>query len=104
MVSLKSFIHYFSQQKTAPEDNSIDSEYLQALMQGFGGRDNIIKVDACITRLRVTVKNLAQVDSEGLQRAGALGVIILGQEVHAIFGTQSDNLRKLLEKRFSVKD
>lgn len=104
MVSLKSFVHYFSRQKATAPASSVDSAYLQALMQGFGGRDNIIKVDACITRLRVTVKDLAQVDSEGLQKAGALGVIILGQEVHAIFGKQSDNLRQLLEDRFSVND
>jgi PTS system glucose-specific IIB component len=52
--------------------------------------------------LRVTVTDLAKVDTEGLQQSGALGVIIIGQEVHAIFGKQSDNLRKLLAERFSV--
>ncbi|KOC88954.1 glucose PTS transporter subunit EIIB [Winslowiella iniecta] len=101
MVSLKSFLHYFSQPKTTPQQENVDSNYLQDLMQDFGGRENITKVDACITRLRVTVKDLSQVDSAGLQRSGALGVIIIGQEVHAIFGKQSDNLRQLLEDRFS---
>ena len=79
----------------------MDSEITQRLIPAFGGDDNIEHVEACITRLRVTVKDLSQVDSAGLQRSGALGVIIIGQEVHAIFGKQSDNLRQLLEDRFS---
>ncbi|GAB7197488.1 hypothetical protein OS31_38760 [Dickeya oryzae] len=44
------------------------------------------------------------VDSQGLQQEGALGVIILGQQVHAIFGKQSDTLRKLLEEHFSRQE
>lgn len=67
----------------------------------FRGKENIKNIDACITRLRVTVNDLAKVNSEALQQAGALGVIILGQEVHAIFGKQSDNLRKILDEHFS---
>jgi PTS system glucose-specific IIB component len=102
MVSLKSFIHYFTQPAKPEKDNNVDSQYLANLLACFGGRDNIVHMDACITRLRVTVKDLARIDSEGLQKAGALGVIIIGQEVHAIFGKQSDNLRELLAARFSV--
>lgn len=49
----------------------------------------------------MTVNDLSKVNSEALQQAGALGVIILGQEVHAIFGKQSDNLRKILDEHFS---
>ena len=63
--------------------------------------DNIENVDACITRLRVTVKDLSVVDSQALQNEGALGVIILGQQVHAIFGKQSDALRQLLDEHFA---
>ncbi|MDT3250496.1 glucose PTS transporter subunit EIIB [Serratia sp. root2] len=102
MVSLKAFTHYFSHPKSPVEDNSVEMSFLETLMRHLGGRENIRHVDACITRLRVTVADLAKVDTEGLQQSGALGVIIIGQEVHAIFGKQSDNLRKLLAERFSV--
>ncbi|MBD8108344.1 glucose PTS transporter subunit EIIB [Erwinia persicina] len=101
MVSLKLFKHYFSREKVATEATAEDSVLLDRLMVCFGGRDNIVQVDACLTRLRVTVKSLSAVDNEGLQQAGALGVVILGHEVHAIFGTQSDRLRELMEARFS---
>ncbi|ANE74299.1 PTS transporter subunit EIIB [Dickeya solani] len=101
MVSLHSVMRYFSHPKPTPELSDDDKQQIQRLLRWFGGWDNIEQVDACITRLRVTVKNLSLVDSQGLQQEGALGVIILGQQVHAIFGKQSDTLRKLLEDHFS---
>ena len=100
MVSLKLFKHYFSREPDPTEATPEDGALLDRLMSCFGGRDNIVQVDACLTRLRVTVKSLAAVDNHGLQQAGAIGVVILGHEVHAIFGTQSDRLRALMEARF----
>jgi len=105
MVSLKSFLHYFSEPKNATATPMSEGELqkIQRLAQAFGGAQNITHVDACLTRLRVTVNDLAAVDSQALQNEGALGVIILGQEVHAIFGKQSDALRKLLDEHFSSR-
>ncbi|PDO90036.1 glucose PTS transporter subunit EIIB [Kosakonia pseudosacchari] len=105
MVSLKSFLHYFSEPKNATATPMSEGELqkIQRLAQAFGGAQNIAHVDACLTRLRVTVNDLAAVDSQALQNEGALGVIILGQEVHAIFGKQSDTLRKLLDEHFSSR-
>ncbi|ATA20321.1 MAG: PTS transporter subunit EIIB [Gibbsiella quercinecans] len=102
MVSVKSFLHYFSPAKPAVKLSESEQQQIQRLVTAFGGDANIENVDACITRLRVTVKNLSLVNSAALQTEGALGVIILGQQVHAIFGKQSDALRKLLEEHFSA--
>ncbi|HEY4466411.1 MAG TPA: PTS transporter subunit EIIB [Klebsiella sp.] len=101
MVSLKSFLNYFSQPRPAVPLSHAEQQQIQHLIQAFGGEANIINVDACITRLRVTVNNLSIVDSQELQQQGALGVIILGQQVHAIFGKQSDTLRQLLDEHFA---
>lgn len=101
MVSLKSFLHYFAQSRQPVPLSDVEKQQLQDLIQAFGGEGNIVNVDACITRLRVTVNNLAIVDSQALQQQGALGVIILGQQVHAIFGKQSDALRQLLDEHFT---
>lgn len=79
-----------------------EKQQIEALVH-FGGEANITQVDACITRLRVTVRHLAAVDSDALQQQGALGVIILGQQVHAIFGKQSDALRQLLDDHFAAR-
>lgn len=101
MVSLKSFLHYFSQPKPSVPLSANEQQQIQRLISAFGGQNNIENVDACITRLRVTVKDLSVVDSLALQNEGALGVIILGQQVHAIFGKQSDALRQLLDEHFA---
>jgi PTS system glucose-specific IIB component len=102
MVSLKSFLHYFSPRPAQPLSEA-EKQQIEALVQAFGGEANITQVDACITRLRVTVRHLAAVDSDALQQQGALGVIILGQQVHAIFGKQSDALRQLLDDHFAAR-
>lgn len=102
MVSLKSFLHYFSQPRPTVPLSDVEKQQVQSHF-AFGGEENIVNVDACITRLRVTVNNLAVVDSQALQQQGALGVIILGQQVHAIFGKQSDALRQLLDDHFTAR-
>lgn len=101
MVSLKSLIHLSAQSPLTPALTEAEKQQADRLLAGFGGRDNICMIDACFTRLRVTVNTLTKVNSEALQQEGALGVIILGNEVHAIFGKQSDNLRNLLDEHFS---
>nr|WP_321270666.1 PTS glucose transporter subunit IIBC [uncultured Tolumonas sp.] len=76
------------------EDLEMDaSEMSGELVHAFGGKDNITNLDACITRLRVTVKEIAKVDQARLKTLGAAGVVIAGSGVQAIFGTKSDNLK-----------
>ena len=65
----------------------------EQLVLAFGGKDNISNLDACITRLRVTVKDIAKVDQAKLKHLGAAGVVVSGNGVQAIFGTKSDNLK-----------
>ncbi|UDG79276.1 PTS system glucose-specific EIICB component [Candidatus Ecksteinia adelgidicola] len=68
-------------------------EMSAALVRAFGGKKNIKTLDACITRLRVSVIDITQVDQIALKKLGAAGVIISGSGVQAIFGTKSDNLK-----------
>jgi glucose PTS system EIICB or EIICBA component len=69
------------------------SEMAEQLVTAFGGKNNIASLDACITRLRVGVKDVAQVDQAQLKKLGAAGVVVAGSGVQAIFGTRSDNLK-----------
>lgn len=60
----------------------------------LGGRENISDVDACMTRLRVTVKGANQVGSEDLwKKAGAMGLIVKGNGVQAVYGPKADILK-----------
>lgn len=67
------------------------------LVAAFGGKDNITNLDACITRLRISVNSIDKVDNEKLKALGAKAVIVVGSGVQAIFGTKSDNLRTDME-------
>ncbi len=63
------------------------------LVLAFGGRGNILSLDACITRLRVEVAEHARVNEKRLKQLGASGVMMVGDSVQAIFGPLSENLK-----------
>ncbi len=76
------------------ENTSNDNSKARGILHALGGKDNLMSIDACITRLRVTVKDTDSVDETKLKRLGAAGVLKAGQNgVQAIFGTQSETLK-----------
>jgi len=80
---------------TAPVEGDTFS---RELVLAFGGRSNIKNLDACITRLRVEVNDMAQADSARLKALGAAGVITVGNSLQAIFGTQAENMKTAMEE------
>ncbi len=70
----------------------------QSLVAAFGGKDNISSLDACITRLRIGVKEIDKVDRDELKRLGAAGVVVVGSGIQAIFGPKSDNLKTEIDE------
>lgn len=69
--------------------NELASEILIAL----GNKDNLKSLDACITRLRLVVNDINKVDKEKLKSLGAAGVMVIGNNVQAIFGPKSDSIK-----------
>ncbi|QJC36392.1 PTS glucose transporter subunit IIBC [Enterobacteriaceae endosymbiont of Donacia simplex] len=84
-------------QSSIYKDNYITSNYIKKLVEAFGGGNNITNLDACITRLRISVINIKKVDIKELKLLGASAVIIAGNGVQAIFGTKSDNLKTKMD-------
>ncbi|PWU12703.1 MAG: PTS glucose transporter subunit IIBC [Bdellovibrio sp.] len=74
------------------------------LVAAFGGAPNIKTLDACITRLRVSVNDAALVDADRLKALGATAVVKVGDGVQAIFGTASENLKTDMEIYMSKAD
>jgi len=68
-------------------------EFSLQIVRALGGRSNIVNLDACITRLRVKLKDSSKVSAEKLKALGAAGVVMVGDGVQAIFGTRSDVLK-----------
>lgn len=79
--------------ESADANTSTGSELAGELVAAFGGKENITNLDACITRLRVSVAETELVDQAKLKQLGAAGVVVVSGGVQAIFGTKSDNLK-----------
>jgi glucose-specific phosphotransferase system IIBC component len=63
------------------------------VLAALGGKENIASLDACITRLRVQVKDQKNVNKGRLKELGAAGVLEVGNNIQAIFGPKSDILK-----------
>ena len=65
-----------------------------AVLSALGGKENIEHLNACITRLRVTVINPKAVNESKLKELGAAGIMSTGNNLQVIFGTESDRLKE----------
>lgn len=60
----------------------------------LGGRENIVLVDACMTRLRVTVKDPSLVAAvDAWKKEGALNLLIKGEGIQSVYGPKADVLK-----------
>ncbi|ENM3981636.1 PTS glucose transporter subunit IIBC [Vibrio cholerae] len=84
--------------ESAEKSTSSGNELAGDLVAAFGGKANITNLDACITRLRVSVADTALVDQDKLKKLGAAGVVMVSGGVQAIFGTKSDNLKTEMDE------
>lgn len=78
------------------------SDFAKQLVLAFGGRSNIKDLDACITRLRVGVHDIGKADQAKLKALGAAGVLLVGNNMQAIFGTRSENLKGDMEDFLAI--
>lgn len=66
-------------------------ELAQQYIAALGELDNLQEVDACITRLRITVKDTALINEVKLKELGAMGVVNLGEnKLQVILGPKAD--------------
>ncbi|WP_151737809.1 glucose-specific PTS transporter subunit IIBC [Paenibacillus tengchongensis] len=96
-----------------PEDDAVQTDSASVsksgddlprnILSALGGSPNIVHLDACITRLRVEVKDKAGVDKDRLKKLGASGVLEVGNNVQAIFGTRSDTIKSQIQDVMSGK-
>ncbi|SET21855.1 glucose-specific PTS transporter subunit IIBC [Anaerobranca gottschalkii] len=79
------------------ETNGVTGELGAQILDALGGKENILNLDACITRLRVNVKDIKLVDKQRLKKLGASGVLEVGNSIQAIFGPKSDILKTQID-------
>ncbi|SCH16590.1 MULTISPECIES: glucose-specific PTS transporter subunit IIBC [unclassified Romboutsia] len=78
-------------------------ELANEILIALGNKENLKSLDACITRLRVQVEDIEKVDKDKLKELGAAGVMVVGNNVQAIFGTKSDTLKSEINEIISGK-
>ncbi|MEW9669420.1 PTS transporter subunit IIBC [Ammoniphilus sp. 3BR4] len=90
------------QEKGQNEEDNKDS-LASAVIRLLGGRENIEEVDACMTRLRITVKDVKAVASEqDWKKNGAMGLIVKDNGVQAIYGPKADVLKSDIQDKLGA--
>lgn len=74
-----------------------DSSLSAMIVKGLGGLENISDVDACATRLRVSVNDSAKVNEETLKATNAAGIVVKGKGVQIIYGPRVSVIKSNLE-------
>lgn len=84
-------------------DSKGPKESLRAIIAALGGRDNIVELSACLTRLRLSVHKPELVNKVRLSQLGAKGVIVMGKGVQVVYGTKAETLRKVLQRYLDTR-
>ncbi len=92
---LGNYINENSDSETRTSSKTVSSDgQPERIIALLGGRENIVLVDACMTRLRVTVKNPELVaDTDSWKKEGALGLVKKDTGIQAIYGPKADILK-----------
>ena len=68
------------------------------IVAALGGKENIIKVDNCFTRLRLIVADSSKIDQQELKNNGANGVVVLDKNIQVVYGLTVTKMRKAVDK------
>ncbi len=89
--------------KVSSNSNASMDELAVKAIELLGGKENIVDVDACMTRLRVTVKDIEKVgDEKAWKDNKALGLIVKDKGVQAIYGPKADVLKSDIQDILGV--
>ncbi|KEY57759.1 maltose/glucose-specific PTS transporter subunit IIC [Serratia sp. DD3] len=107
------FLYYFTFRfliarfnfKTPGRGDELETETLQPasdrsqqVVTALGGKENIVELDCCATRLRITLKQSDHIDEAALKATGARGVIIRGNGVQVIYGPHVTIIKNEVEE------
>ena len=90
------------EEKAAVLANDDFTEVAKIILEGVGGKENVVSVDNCITRLRLVVKDSSIIDEKKIKSAGVSGVIRPSKtDVQVVVGMKvqfvADEFKKLVK-------
>lgn len=69
------------------------------ILEALGGKSNIEYLDSCITRLRITVKDISKVNDKALKSQGAVGIVKLGGgNLQVVVGTEAEIIEQEIKE------
>lgn len=80
-----------------------DCDRALTIINALGGADNLLEVDCCATRLRITVRQATLVDKTALKASGAQAVLIRGSGVQVIYGPHVTIIRNEIEEALNPR-
>ncbi len=85
--------------KTETKAVTTDTESLDvaSIVEGLGGKENIETVGNCITRLRVSVKDVTKVNDELINKVKNSGIVKKGNNIQVIYGLQVEEIRRAVD-------
>lgn len=94
----------YQEKKSADtSDETTADSLIDSIVSSLGNSENILSIDACITRLRITVKDesLVSPDNEW-KNLGAQGVIRSGKGIQIIYGTQAEIYKNQIKEKYNL--
>lgn len=80
--------------KTHKKDFKLE---INKLVDYLGGKDNIINMEANMSRFKVTLKDISIVNKEAIQKLGAKGIVEIDNQLKIILGSDAKKLKKYIE-------
>ena len=70
---------------------------VQCVIDGLGGKENILSVDNCFTRLRVNIKDPAKLDEAAINQLPNSGIVKKGTDIQIVYGLQVADIKRAVE-------
>ena len=70
---------------------------VQCVIDGLGGKENILSVDNCFTRLRVNIKDPAKLDEAAINKLPNSGIVKKGTDIQIVYGLQVADIKRAVE-------
>ncbi|MGL4569205.1 MAG: glucose PTS transporter subunit EIIB, partial [Fusobacteriaceae bacterium] len=101
-IKLYSKADYKAKEEKAPSHKESKDEIAKLVIEGLGGRENIVEVGNCFSRLRITLRDNRLIDKEILSQTKNGGIVKVENGVQIIFGLHVQKVRASIDKELGI--
>ena len=73
-------------------------ELCELILEGLGGKDNILDTEVDMSRFKVTLKDITKANKEGIIKLGAKGVVEIDDQLKIILGNDAKKIKKYIDE------